>query len=334
VKRFLLLTISIFALAPAAAQASDCTSSVSGDWSAPTSWANCASGVPGSGDTATIDNDDLIHSDNDVTVASVTLNSGTLQVQSHTLTATSFITVDDSKIFLSTGSTINGSVTLTNEGRLGGYGTVTGDVANTSGLVKPGDNGPSSPTGTITIGGSYVQESAGVLGVSVRSSGADRLNVQPGMAAIDGTLEISKYSGAVTAGQTYPIITTTAGLTGTFGTVTGLGDLTTNYTANGLSLVGPPVPFVPPVVVPAKPTITLPSNKKCKKTVTVKIKPPAGTTIKTATVKAGKKKVKTKKSNGVVTAKVKLKKKTKISVTATTTAGGTLKASKTYKRCG
>ena len=369
-KRFLLLTISIFALAPAAAQAATCTSNVSGSfgyWEEATTWTSCDDSTPGSDDTATIASDDVILIDGESgnqTATSLTINSGLLQVSDAILTAPTTLAggaltlfsggtlsgsasadTEDSSIFMGSDTYIFGSVTLTNQAELSGYGNISQNLVNTSGVVHPGDNGVDSPPGTIRLGtaspGSYTQGPDGILEISIRPDGADRLNVEPGMATIAGALEIGTYSGAVTTGQTYSAITTTAGLTGTFDTpISGLAPFTAEYTANNLNLVGPAPVVIPPVDppftpgVPLKPTITLPSNKKCKKSLTVKITPPAGTKITSSTVKAGKKKIKTKTSSkGVVSAKIKLKKKTKISITAKTSAGGTLKASKTYKRC-
>src|SRR4051812_37114447 len=84
-KRLLLLTIAVFALAPGAAQAASCTSNVTGsfgNWEDASTWSNCGGVAPTSADSVTIDGSDIVLM-NDVTgtqtVTSLTINSGLLQ---------------------------------------------------------------------------------------------------------------------------------------------------------------------------------------------------------------------------------------------------------------
>lgn len=61
-------------------------------------------------------------------------------------------------IFVARFGTLNGSVTLGDGGTLGGYGTITGSVANFGGRVLPGN----SP-GTLTIQGDYEQNGGSIV---------------------------------------------------------------------------------------------------------------------------------------------------------------------------
>ena len=120
-------------------------------------------------------------------------NSGTLRVDSgSTFNANGGITQ-------TAGTThTNGSLTLAQTfavqgGTVQGTGTITGDIVNTGGTLKPGDVGP----GTLTQTGSYTQSAGGVFleqlgGTTPGASGVFSLT---GNAALDGTLDVQLANG-------------------------------------------------------------------------------------------------------------------------------------------
>ena len=139
----------------------------------------------GSAGSATFDNDALVQS-----AGSTTLGGGSASV------------------IVPDGMTLSG-------GTLEGAGTITGDVTN-GGTVNPSP----SPS-TMSISGSYTQQSSGYLEVGATSSGNDQLVVS-GTAALDGTLQVNQASGFTpTVEQTFEILHASA-VTGQFATTAGL----------------------------------------------------------------------------------------------------------------
>lgn len=121
------------------------------------------------------------------------------------------------------GLLVNGSlasgVTVGGAGLLGGTGTITGAVVN-GGIVAPGNS-----IGTLTVSGSFTQNSGGTLQIETNAGGAsDRLNVTgaPGTATLNGgTLAAQPISGGIYAlSTTYTVLNATGGRTGTFANVT------------------------------------------------------------------------------------------------------------------
>jgi hypothetical protein len=121
-----------------------------------------------------------------------------------------------------------GTGTLTNTGQIEGYGTIAGNVGNTSGSILAGDSfPPCTPCtggynpGEITVTGNYTQGSGATLSaVIVYSTSYSQLVVQ-GAASLDGTLEM--LTGAVAhpyVGDGYQILTAHT-VTGTFATLAG-----------------------------------------------------------------------------------------------------------------
>jgi hypothetical protein len=139
--------------------------------------------------------------------------------------------------------------TLTQNGTLGGTGTVTADVTN-SGIVTPGN----SP-GTLTIDGNYTQASGGLLHEELGGPAAgqfDKLAVT-GTATLAGTLSISSFGGySAPVGQAFDFLTAARGITGTFTTVNqpagapmyepSYSATTARLTANGISVGDATVP--------------------------------------------------------------------------------------------
>ena len=111
-------------------------------------------------------------------------------------------TINDGVINVS-GSIV--SPTQVNSGAfLTGSGTVV-DVTN-SGIVSPGDTSGDTPDtniGTLTVNGTYTQDSTGDLLIQVSDNGSsDRLNVI-GNATLDGTLTLEPEPGIYPAGSTF-----------------------------------------------------------------------------------------------------------------------------------
>ena len=111
-------------------------------------------------------------------------------------------TINDGVINVS-GSIV--SPTQVNSGAfLTGSGTVV-DVTN-SGIVSPGDTSgdiPDTNIGTLTVNGTYTQDSTGDLLIQVSDNGSsDRLNVI-GNATLDGTLTLEPEPGIYPAGSTF-----------------------------------------------------------------------------------------------------------------------------------
>jgi Calx-beta domain len=118
-----------------------------------------------------------------------------------------------------------------NGGTLGGTGTVLGDVTN-GGTVGPGGATP----GTLTVTGTYMQTSAGVLAIDVQSSTRDELSVS-GAATLAGTLALSTTGFTPTLNTTYTVLTDSS-QSGQFGTVTGIssGPYAVSYDATDVKL--------------------------------------------------------------------------------------------------
>ncbi|MGQ0583242.1 MAG: autotransporter outer membrane beta-barrel domain-containing protein [Reyranella sp.] len=128
------------------------------------------------------------------------------------------------------GTTVNGGgllvngglasgVTVGSAGLLGGGGTITGTVTN-GGIVAPGNS-----IGTLTVSGSFTQNSGGSLQIEANAGGqSDRLNVTgaPGTAALNGgTLAAQPIAGGIYAMRTtYTVLNATGGITGTYANVT------------------------------------------------------------------------------------------------------------------
>jgi hypothetical protein len=124
-------------------------------------------------------------------------NSGTLEVQSGTLSFTGGFVQTAGSLTLTGGNVIVRDVLDIVAGTLAGAGAISGNVAN-AGTVSPGT--ASAPTGILTVNGSYGQTSTGVLDIEIggRVAGSeyDRLAVG-GLASLGGTLNVNTISGFV-----------------------------------------------------------------------------------------------------------------------------------------
>jgi autotransporter-associated beta strand protein len=113
-------------------------------------------------------------------------------------------------------ASIQGDVTVTQGGTLSGHGTVAGSVYNVAGgFVSPGGS-----IGALHVGGNYTQDASSSLVIAVSPLGASELLVD-GSATLAGTLHLV-YAPGNYAGGSYRVLSANAGVSGTFGTITGL----------------------------------------------------------------------------------------------------------------
>jgi uncharacterized protein with beta-barrel porin domain len=151
--------------------------------------------------------------------ATTITNTGIIDIRTGTLDLGGNVTQTAGAISLNGGNISATSITI-NGGSLNGVGTVTGNLNNNA-TVNPGF----SP-GVITINGDYAQGSTGVLNIEIAGTADgeyDQLIVS-GQANLDGTLNvtpIAPYTDADRAqnGDTFDIITASAGFNGDFATV-------------------------------------------------------------------------------------------------------------------
>jgi len=143
--------------------------------------------------------------------------SGTIQKQgaaSLNFTGTSNSPVDHQSGWLYNNGTM-GSTTVASGARLGGNGTINGNLTN-NGTVSPGN----SP-GTITVTGNYVQPSGGLLVIELASASSFDHLVVGGSASLAGTLQVNTLGGYNPVGSSFTFLTAGGGVSGTFGTVNG-----------------------------------------------------------------------------------------------------------------
>src|SRR6476620_7852414 len=112
--------LALFLFAAPSAYAANCTSAATGNWSAPATWATCGSGIPAAGDTVQIRSGHTVTVDISnavaftVQVGGITANpGGTLVFNSGSqLTVSGVVTLGGA------GTTTNGTITMTNGGKL------------------------------------------------------------------------------------------------------------------------------------------------------------------------------------------------------------------------
>lgn len=123
------------------------------------------------------------------------------------------------------GGTLNFGDTATNTGRLGGVGTITGSVDNSTGVVAPG----ASP-GTLAVNGGYAQGAGGGLEIEIAGTGVgqfDKLTIGGG-ATLNGTLALqptSGYAGSAALGDGIDFLTYGSTRSGQFAQVTTIPSL-------------------------------------------------------------------------------------------------------------
>jgi autotransporter-associated beta strand protein len=170
-----------------------------------------------------------VGNDNSSTVFSGILEDGTAtlgltKVGTGTLTLTGANTYTGTTSIEAGTLVVSGSIasleTVVNPGgTLAGTGLIGGNVVN-SGLVSPGN-----PTGTLTISGSYVQNSTGTLRIGVGGTAPGQFGVLAvnGHATIGGTLQIVPINGfQLAVGNKLTFLTATGGVSGSFSTIENL----------------------------------------------------------------------------------------------------------------
>lgn len=138
------------------------------------------------------------------TLAPVLQNSGTIEFLAGTLEAQGGFT-QTAGFTQFKGGHLKTTTALLRGGKIGGIGTLTGNLQNDGGIVAPGF----SP-GTITINGNYTQSASGVLDMEIGGLSAgtqyDQMVVN-GTAYLGGTLNIVQYNGfAPSAGTSFQLI--------------------------------------------------------------------------------------------------------------------------------
>ena len=125
------------------------------------------------------------------------------------------------------GGDFSGDFTLLG-GLLSGEGTLSGNLENLGGTVSPG----ASP-GILTVGGDYTQGADAVLSMEIGGfapgNGFDRLTVS-GAAVLDGTLDLTQYSGFISNVDDRFEVMTYDSLSGDFAAITADG----GFAYNGL----------------------------------------------------------------------------------------------------
>lgn len=114
-------------------------------------------------------------------------------------------------------------VTVESNGILAGFGTVVGNVENSSGTVSPGDaSRMGSAIGELTIDGQFDQSGGGALHIDVGATVADKLTAT-GDITLSGALELNLVGSPPAIGQQFTIVEADGQLTGVFGNVDGAG---------------------------------------------------------------------------------------------------------------
>ena len=137
-------------------------------------------------------------------------------------------------------NTYTGTTTINNGATLALSGS--GSIANSS-VANNGKFDVTGASGNVSVKG-YTQSSTGTLAMNITPTNNQQVNVN-GTAALAGILELNATSGAYKSG-TYTLLTTTNGVSGTFGSLnTNLASYTTlgyklKYTADDVFLVFTP----------------------------------------------------------------------------------------------
>ena len=129
------------------------------------------------------------------TTAGAFANAGGLTVGlGDTFTSSGAYTQSGGATVLAGGTLASGSGVTLNGGSLNGVGTVSANVANTSGTVNPGGSGA---IGKLTVTGNYTQGSGGTLNLELggAASGQYDLLAVSGTASLGGTLNVSLFGG-------------------------------------------------------------------------------------------------------------------------------------------
>ena len=120
-------------------------------------------------------------------------------------------------------------VTVLNGGTLSGNNVIGGLVVQNGATVSPGVNG----IGNLGVAGNIVFQPGSTLASQVTPTGVDQL-LATGTASLAGTLAITGPTTGYRFGSVFTLLQADGGRTGTFGTVTGLGNFSAAYRAEVL----------------------------------------------------------------------------------------------------
>lgn len=115
-----------------------------------------------------------------------------------------------------TGSIAPSAVTVQSGATLSGTGTVGSTTVAGSGTLAPGNS-----IGTLTVNGNLTLAAGSIYSVEVSPTAADRI-VASGTASLNGNVAASVGSGAYNFGQRFTILTAMGGVSGSFGSLTGV----------------------------------------------------------------------------------------------------------------
>jgi len=169
-------------------------------------------------------------------MGTTTVQGGSTLIVSGSLSGTTGTTVATGSRLFANGTIIN---SVTTSGTVGGNGTITGDLISTGGIISPGTilNG----TGTLSLGGSLMVDSASILSIALGGSQSGqfgRVSANGINLASDGgsgaILSLSLINGYVPVAGDLLVIGLNSGLESGIFQNTVL-DSTTNYFKDGLS---------------------------------------------------------------------------------------------------
>ncbi|MCX5812255.1 MAG: autotransporter domain-containing protein [Proteobacteria bacterium] len=119
-------------------------------------------------------------------------------------------TMSEGLLFLSSGASLGGTLTVNQGATVGGYGTFSKVVNN--GIVSPGGS-----IGTLTLNSNYTQGPGGTLNIEIASTTSNDLLAINGTANLSGSLKTLWSGGYVPEPQNkFIIITASSGITGQF----------------------------------------------------------------------------------------------------------------------
>ncbi len=125
------------------------------------------------------------------------------------------------EVVLPSGTKLNpGAPVQLGAGAIRGGGTVNGSIVNSGGVVEPGES-----LGTLTLGGSYLQQPGGRLEIDIDGTGLgqfDRLAIA-GNATLGGTVALlpgTAFAGSAAVGDSVPFLTYGDTRSGEFATTT------------------------------------------------------------------------------------------------------------------
>lgn len=158
--------------------------------------------------------------DNPITVTGdpvFNITSGTTTTISSSITGTGDVEVSGGgTLELTAANTYTGPTIINSGSTLALSGT--GSIANSSAVTNNGYFNIKGASGNVTLGGNYTQGSSGNLAMNF-SPGSNQELLVTGTTSLAGSLDLNVSAGTYSAGK-YTLLSSTGGLSGTFGTFT------------------------------------------------------------------------------------------------------------------